>query len=339
MLPHGRQWRHCLGSTMPSPVIFNPVITDAGEAAAFNAQETGLELVITHVAFGTGAYLPNGSETALVNEVKRVTIAAGGRITPTQIRLNAIWSSETDASPIGEIGFYAGSTLFAVWSRVQSGSVGPLGYKTPGVDFVLFNDLKFSKLPANLITVQVDPSQSSAVMAALMAHELAANAHPQYVLRAAMPTAEALLLCSTGGTANALALTTPAEVTTAAYTPGQRFTFIAAADNTGDVTVNVNTIGVKAVLTHDGQQLKPATLRTGGIYAITYDGTQFQLAGTGGGAGATGGGADEIFFLNGQLVTQDFTVPAGKNAGSFGYVDIADGVNVDIADGSEWVMV
>ena len=39
-----------------------------------------------------------------------------------------------------------------------------------------------------------------------------------------------------------------------------------------------------------------------------------QWGAIGGGAGATGGGTDEVFFLSDTNVTEDFTIPSGKNA-------------------------
>ena len=57
------------------------------------------------------------------------------------------------------------------------------------------------------------------------------------------------------------------------------------------------------------------------------------------GGGATGGGNDQIFNLNGQTVTADYTIPSGKNAVTAGDVTIATGVTVTIPTGSKWVIV
>jgi hypothetical protein len=50
------------------------------------------------------------------------------------------------------------------------------------------------------------------------------------------------------------------------------------------------------------------------------------------GAGAIGG----IFYENDQTVTADYTITAGKNAGSFGPISIDVGVTVTIPVGSTW---
>ena len=78
---------------------------------------------------------------------------------------------------------------------------------------------------------------------------------------------------------------------------------------------------------------------------IRYNDTLVQFEGYNGtlwgqiGGGATGGGTDRIFYLNGQTITQNYTVSATDNAGSFGPVTIADGVTVTVADGATWTIV
>jgi hypothetical protein len=59
----------------------------------------------------------------------------------------------------------------------------------------------------------------------------------------------------------------------------------------------------------------------------------------GGGGGASGGGSDQIFFENDQTVTTSYSIPAGKNAGTFGPVSIDSGVTVTIPTGSVWYVI
>ena len=53
----------------------------------------------------------------------------------------------------------------------------------------------------------------------------------------------------------------------------------------------------------------------------------------------TGGGSDKIFFTNSQVVTTNYTLPAGKNAMSAGPVSIGAGVTVTIPAGAAWTVV
>ena len=68
-----------------------------------------------------------------------------------------------------------------------------------------------------------------------------------------------------------------------------------------------------------------------------YNGTAWGSIG--GGGGATGGGSDKIFFENDQTVSADYTIPTGKNAGTFGPISIASGVTVTVPSGSVWTVV
>lgn len=57
------------------------------------------------------------------------------------------------------------------------------------------------------------------------------------------------------------------------------------------------------------------------------------------GGGATGGGADAIFNLNGQTVTTNYTIPTGFNASTVGPITIASGITVTLPSSSNWVIL
>ena len=62
----------------------------------------------------------------------------------------------------------------------------------------------------------------------------------------------------------------------------------------------------------------------------TFEGfSNNQWGAVGGGAGATGGGNDEIFFENDQTVTISYTIPATKNAMSTGPITLGAGFSGD----------
>lgn len=259
--------------------IFNPTVTDDGQAAAFNAESTGTELVITDIAFGLGSYDPTGAETALVNEVERVPVASGSRLSPTQIRMNAVWDDDAANSPINEVGIYAGSVLFAVWSRASGGA---LGYKTPGVDFVFNYSMLLTVVPPGSVTVLEDTG-TSAVLAALMSHVGEIDAHPQYMKRIRrIWTGEAT------GTADALILTPDVADVFTAFEEGQGFVFIAAANNTGAVTIEVDGVDTLPLKKQGSIALDPNDLIAGAVYEAVYDGTNLQLVSGNGGSGSGG---------------------------------------------------
>lgn len=171
-------------ATSTNPAFFTPTITAAGIEAARSADNLGFAIRIDAVSFGTGLYDPTGKEKQLVSEVKRVALSAGVKVTANQLRLTSLWPADDSTAAVGEVGFWSGATLFAVWSR--SGTE-PLGHKSPGVAFVLINDLFFGQLPSSSVTIKVDPD-ASVLLAALAAHEGAANPHPNYVLASKVDT-------------------------------------------------------------------------------------------------------------------------------------------------------
>ena len=57
------------------------------------------------------------------------------------------------------------------------------------------------------------------------------------------------------------------------------------------------------------------------------------------GGGATGGGADQVFMENDQVVTANYSITSGKNAVSAGDITINSGVTVTVPSGSRWVIV
>lgn len=259
---------------MADPVIINPTLTLAGQAAAFNASNNGLELKITHVSFGKAHYDPSGHEVALVEPVgNKVAVAGASRPTPYQIRMVSTWREDVGQVGIGEIAFWAGDVLVFVWSKAD-GTVA--SYKTDGVSYVLFNDLAFSSVPANSVSFVVDPNESVA-LAALMAHEGSYNAHPQYALRARFPDYQGHLWGDVAGTANAIELTLPAIVELTQYIKGNRFSFKATKTNTADTTINVAGVGAVQVLKTGGVPLTAGSIVAGGVYDVYYDGAKFQL--------------------------------------------------------------
>lgn len=55
--------------------------------------------------------------------------------------------------------------------------------------------------------------------------------------------------------------------------------------------------------------------------------------------GATGGGSDQVFYENDQVVTTNYTITTGKNAMSAGNITIQSGVTVNITGNSRWIIV
>lgn len=96
-----------------------------------------------------------------------------------------------------------------------------------------------------------------------------------------------------------------------------------------------------SILTLKGGPGSPTTgigIQPGGSALAAWNGTDFVKV-AGGGGGATGGGANQVFFENDQTVTNDYTIPGDKNAGTFGPITVDSGVTVTVSSGAVWTVV
>lgn len=139
---------------------------------------------------------------------------------------------------------------------------------------------------------------------------------------------------SVTGTDTIVATVTPAITS---YSNGQTFRFTAVGDNTGAVTINISGLGAKSITKSGATALTAGDIKSGSVVQITYDGTQFQLlAGAGGGTGTV---ADGTMLETGTVVSNNYTVPAGKNALGVDKISVATGKTVSIPSGSKLIVV
>jgi hypothetical protein len=101
-------------------------------------------------------------------------------------------------------------------------------------------------------------------------------------------------------------------------------------ESTGAAILNVGTTGERPADPEDGM--------------VRYNSTTSKFEGYNGawgalGGGATGGGSDTVFFENSLVVAQDYTIPADKNAGTFGPISVNDSITVTVPDTSVWSIV
>ncbi len=115
---------------------------------------------------------------------------------------------------------------------------------------------------------------------------------------------------------------------------------LAGATFTGDVIHNYTTALQIPVGTTAQRPASPSTgdfrFNSTTTSAEIYNGSEFTAVG--GGAGATGGGNDEVFFESDTNVTTDYTITSGKNAHTVSPV-INSGVTVTVPSGSLLVIL
>ena len=76
-----------------------------------------------------------------------------------------------------------------------------------------------------------------------------------------------------------------------------------------------------------------------GKFKIGDGSTAWNSLGYASSSGATGGGLDTVFHVNGSTVNSSYSIPSGSNAVSAGPIVVASGATVTIPSGSAWVIV
>lgn len=102
----------------------------------------------------------------------------------------------------------------------------------------------------------------------------AAALRTQYARVAEVQDGGLTLLSSVTGT-NTITATAPLGL--AAYATGQVFWFVSAGANTGAVTLNINSLGAKAVTKLGAIALEAEDIPAGAVIEVFYDGVRFQL--------------------------------------------------------------
>ena len=114
---------------------------------------------------------------------------------------------------------------------------------------------------------------------------------------------------------------------------------------TGDVTMNSNGF-LKVPVGTDAQQPGQSGQPAAAIGQFRYNQSQNRFEGykntgwgeLGGGAGATGGGTDQVFLETGQNITEDYTLTSGKNAITVSPT-IATGKQIVVPNGATLVIL
>ncbi|AOA05643.1 phage tail protein [Pseudomonas sp. TMW 2.1634] len=148
-----------------------PLITKAGLAAIWRADNTGVAAEITHIVVGTSGYTPANTQTALRTQVAKYAISDGQRLSDTLIHVTAV-ADDAKAYWAREVGFLlSDGTLLAVWSHPTEA----LTYKSANAELLLAYDLSLTALPANSVTI----TSTGAGLNLTLSAELAALAGAQ----------------------------------------------------------------------------------------------------------------------------------------------------------------
>jgi len=139
------------------------------------------------------------------------------------------------------------------------------------------------------------------------------------------------LIGTVAGTNTITGTVTPAIT---AYVTGQTFKFIAAASNTGAVTINLNGLGARDITKSGSTALEFNDILIGAAIQIIYDGTQFQLT-----SGAGGDIKVGAIYENNQTISTSYTITSGRSAMSVGPITLSSLVTITLPSGTRWVVL
>jgi hypothetical protein len=158
------------------------------------------------------------------------------------------------------------------------------------------------------------------------------------------------------GTVAAPALSTTGDTNTGIFFPAaDTIAFseggveVMRINSSGNVGIGTSSPAVKLAISSTDAILVPVGTTgerpTGATGYLRFNSSTTSFEGYNGtawgsiGGGATGGGTDQVFYLNGQTVNTSYSIPAGQNAGSFGPITVASGAVVTVPSGSTWTVV
>ena len=180
------------------------------------------------------------------------------------------------------------------------------------------------------------------------AHSLMGNAvQTNSNVSAKLATARTINGTSFDGSANVTVTAAAGTLTGATLASGVTASSLTSVGTLSSLTVSGNILmsgtGVLDIPVGTTAQ-RPGSANTG---MFRYNSTLNQFEGysstgwgaIGGGAGATGGGTDEVFMENDHTVTTDYTLTTDKNAVSVGQLTVNNGVTITIPTGRTWVVL
>jgi hypothetical protein len=324
----------------------SPTLTGTINAAAITASGTVGAATLTASGTVSGATVTasgtvSGATVTSSGAVNTATLVASGDVTG-----NGNWiigNADTDTVTLGA-SFVNGTTLKS--AKTATNTLALAAYDVDGASYTNLITLTASNTPTLALTstgvgtinnMSIGATTASTGTFSTLTTASAAitggsiNGTTIGATTASTGTFTTLTSSSaaiTGGTING----TSVGATTASTGAFTNFTVSGTASftSTGAVKVPVGTTAQQPSPTTGMIRYNSSNGQFEGYYASTWG----QIGG-----GATGGGGNQVFVLNDQTVTVDYTIPTGKNASSAGPITIDTGITVTVPTDSTWVIV
>lgn len=151
-----------------------------------------------------------------------------------------------------------------------------------------------------------------------------ATASTDAVNMSQLQSGASLLLSGVSGTDTITGSLTPAL---GAYVAGGTYRFVSVGANTGAVTLNINSLGAKAITKNGTTALAAGDIISGALVTVTYDGTQFQLDNVSQFASATITNltASSISVTGGMVIDGKISLGSSTSSTNNGVAYIANG--------------
>ena len=240
------------------------------------------------------------------------------------------WATATAFAQRDIVKDTSNNNIYIVVTAHTSTGSQPISSNADVAKWALLVDAASATTSASAAAGSASAAASSASAAATSATN-AANSATSASTSASSATASASSATSSASSATSSASSAAADAAAAAASAAAAANKVAKTSATGSAEIP------------NGTQAQRDASPSAGFFRFNTDVSKFEgYSGTAWGSvggGATGGGADAVFFENDVTVTANYTIGTSKNAMTAGPITINGGVVVTIPSGSVWTIV
>jgi len=308
-------------------------LEDALDKLTFVVQQQGEELDRSIKASRTNTITSTEFTVSAASRANKIfAFDSAGELAVTQElgTYRGNWATATAFAQRDIVKDTSNNNIYIVVTAHTSTGSQPISSNVDVAKWALLVDAASATTSASAAAGSASAAASSASAAATSATN-AANSATSASTSASSATASASSATSSASSATSSASSASADAAAAAASAAAAANKVAKTSATGSAEIP------------NGTQAQRDASPSAGFFRFNTDVSKFEgYSGTAWGSvggGATGGGADAVFFENDVTVTANYTIGTSKNAMTAGPVTINGGVVVTIPSGSVWTIV